>query len=158
MKKLLIIGIIILSSALSTNAQDYLTGIGLRGGLSNGITIKHFVSEDNALEGIVSLRWKGLMVTGLYEFERYLDVPGLSWYYGGGAHIGFWNAADNDIPWADAHDNYTVIGVDGIIGIEYTFEGVPINISLDWKPAINLIGYTGLWADEGAFSIRYIIR
>ena len=158
MKKLLIIGIIMLSGALSVNAQDYLTGIGLRGGTSNGVTIKHFLSEDNAVEGILSLRWGGIMVCGLYEFEKYMSTPGLSWYYGAGAHIGFWNSTKNDIPWADVDDNYTVIGVDGIIGIEYTFDGFPINISLDWKPTLNLVGTTDFWGDEAAFSIRYTIR
>ena len=48
------------------------------------------------------------------------------------------------------------IGIDGIIGIEYNIEPIPFNISLDWKPGLNLIGYTGFWGDELAFSIRYI--
>ena len=47
-------------------AQDYNTGIGLRGGLSNGLTIKHFISSNTALEGIISTRWRGLELTGLY--------------------------------------------------------------------------------------------
>jgi len=33
---------------------------------------------------------------------------------------------------------------------------VPFNISIDWKPAYNLWGYSGFWADGGALSIRYI--
>lgn len=41
-------------------AQDYQTSIGLRGGFANGLTLKHFVSQNTAFEGIVASRWKGL--------------------------------------------------------------------------------------------------
>ena len=78
----------------------------------------------------------------------------LNWYYGGGAHIGFWNG--NNVKWGTAGTSYTVIGIDGILGIEYSFSEAPINIGIDWKPAINIIGYTGFWGDGGALSIRYI--
>ncbi|HAX94627.1 MAG TPA: hypothetical protein DCY25_11950, partial [Bacteroidales bacterium] len=74
----------------------------------------------------------------------------------GGGHIGFWNGDNTYDRWGDAGTNYTVIGIDGILGIEYNFEEVPINIGLDWKPAFNLTGYSGFWGDGGALSIRYI--
>jgi len=137
-------------------AQDYKTGIGLRGGLSNGLTVKHFIKENTALEGILSTRWSGFNITGLYEINNRgaFDVNRLNWYYGAGAHIGFW---DSDASWAaEDHGAYTVIGIDGILGIEYNFEAIPLNLSLDWKPAINLIGYTQSWFDEVALSLRFI--
>ena len=161
MKKIIVISFVFFASTFALNAQDYRTGIGLRGGTSQGLSIKHFISYESALEGIVSTRWRGLMITGLYEIEKpAFSVYGLSWYYGGGAHIGFWNDTYYNIPWADIdhNGNYAVLGVDGIIGIEYTFIEVPINISLDWKPAMNFFGYTGLWGDGGAVTIRYVIR
>jgi hypothetical protein len=49
-----------------------------------------------------------------------------------------------------------VVGLDGILGLEYSFVGIPINISVDWKPAFNFAGHSGFWADGGAISIRYI--
>ena len=155
MKKLLtIFAFIFLLSGVAL-AQDYATGIGLRGGFSNGFTVKHFMDDDTAVEGILTTRWKGFMVTGLYEIHNYpFAVQGLSWYYGVGGHIGFWDGHDAD--WADDDDSYTVIGVDGVLGLEYNFVEVPINLSLDWKPALNLIGYSGFWGDGGALSIRYI--
>ena len=78
----------------------------------------------------------------------------MNWYYGLGAHIGFWDG--NYTNWGTPGENYAVIGVDGIIGLEYNFSEIPFNIGLDWKPAINIIGFTGFWADGGALSIRYI--
>ncbi len=154
MKKLFFAFILLLATTLISNAQDYSTGIGFRGGLSNGLTVKHFISSENAVEGILSTRWQGFNITGLYEIHNQaFDTPGLKWYYGFGGHIGFWNAHN---PWFNDRGNYTVVGVDGIIGLEYSFAEVPINLGLDWKPGLNLIGYTGFWGDEVALSIRYI--
>ena len=137
------------------NAQDYRTGIGFRAGFSSGLTVKHFVTPKGALEGILSSRWGGLEITGLYEIHnRAFDTDRLNWYFGFGAHIGFWNG--KKVPWSETDDQYTVVGVDGILGLEYNFEEVPINLSIDWKPELNFYGYEGFWADGGALSIRYI--
>lgn len=154
MKKLLMVSMF--SFCLSTViAQDYNTGIGLRGGWFNGVTVKHFIGDNKALEGIVSTRWSGLNVTLLYEIHNNaFGVDRLNWYYGGGGHIGFWDG--KNVKWSSKNQPYTVIGIDGILGLEYNFKEIPINLSLDWKPSLNLIGYYGFWGDGGAFSIRFI--
>mgnify|MGYP001615571992 CR=1 FL=1 len=47
-----------------------------------------------------------------------------------------------------------ILGVDGIIGLEYVFDGVPINLSLDYKPSFNIT--PGFFDPSGgALSIRY---
>jgi hypothetical protein len=155
MKKILLAFTLIVSLTALSYGQDYQKAIGLRGGLSNGITAKMFLGEKSAVEGILSTRWSGFNITALYEIHRAnaFDVERLNWYYGVGGHIGFWNGTYTT--WGTSGTSYTVIGVDGILGIEYNFLEIPINISLDWKPALNLIGYTGFWADGGAASIRY---
>ncbi len=154
-KKVTIILLLLWLGAQGLSAQYYETAVGLRAGTFTGITAKHFFQGNQAIEGIVSFRWEGFNITGLYEVHNdAFDVSGLEWYYGFGAHLGFWNG--RNVRWADDEGSYTVIGVDGIIGIEYNFAAVPINLSLDWKPAINLVGYTGFWGDGGALSIRYI--
>lgn len=133
---------------------NYNTGIGLRGGFSNGVTIKHFIKHDTAIEGIVTTRWKGINLTGLYEIHNETaTVEELSWYYGFGGHIGFWDG--NRVNWADDNNAYTVIGIDGILGLEYHFARAPICISVDWKPTFNVIGNSDFWGDGGAISIRY---
>jgi hypothetical protein len=150
MKKILLTLVLALTVVALANAQDYKTGIGLRGGWGYGLTVKHFISEKSALEGILSSRWSGFEVTGLYEIHnRAFDVDRLNWYFGGGAHVGFYG---NNYPGG----NVTVVGIDGILGLEYNFKEVPINLSLDWKPAFNFVGYNHFFGDGGAFSIRYI--
>jgi len=49
-----------------------------------------------------------------------------------------------------------VIGIDGILGLEYNFKEIPFNIGIDWKPMIDLGGSSGFYGDGGAISIRYI--
>lgn len=156
MKKILVtLAAVVIISALS-NAQDYRTGVGFRGGLSQGLTFKHFIMPDRALEGLLSARWGGFHLTGLYEIHApAFDVSGLYWYYGFGGHFGSWQK-DSSNPWWDDKVSHTVIGVDGIIGIEYNIRQIPFNISLDYKPALNLIGNTNFWGDEFAISIRYV--
>jgi len=154
MRKVIVLCFIIFSF-ISVNAQDYNTGIGLRAGYYNGLTVKHFISSNRAIEGLVSSRWRGLEITGLYEINHQaFNAPRLNWYYGVGAHVGFWNGDNTN--WGDRGHDYAVVGIDGIIGIEYNFTEIPFNVSLDWKPAINIIGYSGFWADGVALSIRYI--
>lgn len=155
MKKLLPVLLAALFLGFNSYAQDYNTGIGLRGGWGTGLTIKHFLGGNKAVEGIFDSQWRGFRVTGLYEVHNQaFGVDRLNWYYGVGAHIGFWNGDH----YRDYNNdrNYTVIGVDGILGLEYNFKEIPFNIGIDWKPMIDLGGSSGFYGDGGAISIRYI--
>lgn len=153
MKKLAIIVFALFILGFSAEAQDYRTGIGLRAGFPYGLTVKHFLNETNALEGILASSWGGFVLTGLYENEHWTgEYPGLNWFWGFGAHIGFWdnNNYINDI------NVGSVIGADFIVGLEYTFDEIPLNLSLDVMPSVNLIGYTGWGGIHGGLSIRYV--
>jgi hypothetical protein len=155
MKSKILITLFLVCVSFSSFSQDYRTGIGFRGGLYNGLTIKHFVSYNAAYEALITSRWEGVEFTGLYEIHH--QFPGLerlNGYYGIGAHVGFWDGDHTN--WGTAGTQYTTFGVDGILGLEYSFKFLPVNISLDWKPEFNFVGYTGFWYDGGAFSIRYI--
>jgi len=125
----------------------------LRGGLYNGITYKNFITNSTAIEGILHTRWHGWELVGLMEHHNDIqDVDGLYWFYGYGAHIGFYDAKYTH--W-DTEGTSTVIGIDGIIGVEYKIPRVPIAIGLDWKPYVNLIGYSHFFGDGGALFLRY---
>ena len=155
MKKKLFVLVLAVTLTITSKAQDYRTSIGLRAGFPYGVTLKHFLSKTNAFEGILASRWGALVITGLYENEHWTgEYPGLNWFWGFGAHIGFWNTGANP----GVNETYAgpVIGADGILGLEYTFDEVPLNLSLDILPTINLIGYTGWGGINGAFSIRYV--
>lgn len=157
MKKVIVLFVFMVSMAFANETMaQYNTAIGLRAGSGNGLTVKHFIQDNAALEGLLYTRWRGFLVTGLYEIHKDIsDVKGLQWFYGGGAHIGSWNAGNHNTPWGDRNRSYTIIGLDGIIGLDYKFTDAPINLSLDWKPAINFGERGGFWGDEVALSIRF---
>jgi hypothetical protein len=153
MKKTLFIIILTAGMAIAANGQDYKTAVGLRAGVPYGLTIKHFVSPKNAFEGILASRWGGFVVTGFYENVHWTgEYPGLNWFWGVGAHVGFW---DNNPYYINTNGN-AVIGIDGILGLEYTFDEIPLNLSLDILPSFNLIGHTGWNGINGGLSIRYV--
>ncbi len=155
MKKLLLSFALVICIVTTSVAQDYNTGIGFRGGPFLGLTVKHFISERSALEGLLSTRWKGFEITGLYEIHNQaFDVDRLKWYYGVGGHLGFYNG--DNTTWGDIGNKYKVVGIDGIIGLEYSFDEIPINLSLDWKPSFSFIGYSHFTPDGAALSLRYI--
>lgn len=164
MKKIIVVATLILSS-LFMQAQDYNTGIGFRTGTAHGITVKHFLNNKAALEGILSTRWKGITITGLYEVHAPVwDTPRLNWYIGGGGHVGIFNYSHdekeqrNNNPCVDDYEQHALIGVDGIVGIEYTFKQLPLNFGLDWKPYFNLVDCTHFRADEISLSVRFGIK
>lgn len=134
-------------------SQSYNTGIGVRLGYFNGVTAKHFIHSNRAIEGIISSRWKGLIITGMYEYQNPLTgIPNFDWYIGGGCHVGFWGDGDYD---EENDDSYTIIGVDFVVGLEYIFRTAPFTLTFDWKPAVNLIGDTNWWGDGFSLSARY---
>ena len=138
--------------------HDYVDALGLRGGLATGITYKHFLNKTNAIEGILTTRWQGFSATGLYEIHDVaFETANLFWYYGGGAHLGFYDNYMNT-PWLDKDESAVLTGIDGIIGIEYNIREIPVNISVDWKPAINFTGSRAVFPDEIALSIRYMFE
>jgi len=130
----------------SANSSSYTTALGVKVWDGAGISLKHFMSDKNAVEAVGYFYKHGFRLTGLYEIHGPIaGAAGLKWYLGPGAHIGFYKAG--------YHDNDVVIGVDGVIGLDYKFRGAPINMSLDWQPAFEFTeGFVGSW---GGLGIRY---
>jgi hypothetical protein len=157
MKKSILTVLISLLTVVAT-AQNYNKAIGVRGGYFNGLTYKQFFNEKFALEGLFTFRYYGMHLTGLLEFHNDIsEVEGLRWYLGGGAHVGTYRYFYYDKHNVYGYRSALYTGFDGILGIEYTFDFIPINLSLDWKPTFNFSAYDYAFFgyDSGAFSIRY---
>lgn len=131
----------------TASRSSYKTALGVKVWDGGGISFKHFVKGNNALE-LIGYFWnQGTRITGLYEIHSPIsNASGLQWYIGPGAHIGLYNTKFGD---------GTFIGIDGVLGLDYKFKGAPINISLDWQPSIEFgdnRGFVGSW---GGLGIRY---
>ena len=129
-RKYLLAAVMALASITLVQAQDYKTGLGIRfssndAAINNSISIKHFLSGTTAIEGLLSFG-DPFAIGALVELHNsFGDVPGLAWFYGGGAYVGFSGRRN--------------LGAQGVLGLDYKFTNLPINLSLDWKPEINII-------------------
>ena len=130
MKRKMIMLLMILAVVTTAMAQDYKTGVGIRfssndAAINNSITVKHFLSSRTAIEGLISFG-DPFAIGAMVELHNGIEsVAGLQWFYGGGAYVGFGGRRN--------------VGAQGVLGLDYKFNNLPINLSLDWKPELNLI-------------------
>ena len=130
---------------LALNSSSYTTAIGVRGAGTSGFTVKHFTRNTRAIEGILGFYPNAFSATVLLEkYANAFDTPGLNWYYGAGGHIAATNNKyqrkyQRDEYWGYRRDDGDIgLGVDGIVGIEYKINEIPIAISLDAKPFLEV--------------------
>lgn len=132
----------------NVGSSDYKTALGVKF-YPGAISLKHFVSDKTALEGIAYFWNRGSRITGLYEIHGDLEnAGGLKWYIGPGVHVGFYSNK--------YYAGGTYIGLDGVIGLDYKIKSAPINLSLDWQPSFEFgdgAGFSGNW---GGLAIRYV--
>lgn len=140
--------------------QTYQTGIGLRAGETSGLTVKRFLNESTALEGIFGLWNHGLSITILYEkYVPAFKVNGLNWYFGGGGHLAvknrhYYRYYDRGRYYYYQYNN-TGLGIDGIAGLEYKIPKTPLAINLEVKPYIEIISRGEIWSSiDPGFGIK----
>jgi len=150
----------------SAGAQDfdYDIGIGARIGQAYGINFKYFLRTHptrrlhSALEGMITTRYNGINASAVYEYHiGAFDTEGLNLYIGCGAHIAIWNS--DKVYWETSKTGFNpYAGPDAIIGIEYVLADIPLGISLDWKPAVNLVSDLNFMIDDIGLSFRYLFK
>lgn len=151
MRKIVLACCTLLVFSATTQAQsNYSQAVGLKLWDGAGVSYKHFFNDSHAGE-LIGYFWRqGTRITGLYEIHKPIaSVDGLQWYFGPGAHIGFYNGKYGDGIYA---------GVDGVVGLDYKIPSAPINISLDWQPSFEFgdgRGFVGSW---GGIGIRYVLK
>ena len=94
------------------------------------------------MEGIIGIN-DGVGICGLYEIHFPIEaVPNLQWFAGPGAYIAFRNSA-------------TSFGAAGVVGLDYKFEELPLNLTIDWKPELNIISQVAFESSGLGISVRY---
>lgn len=126
--KALFVALLIFTGAGRASAQAYRNALGIRfsnndAAVHTGLSFRHFMRSNTAVEATLSFDPFALGV--LVEKFKPLGERGLNWFYGGGGYVAF--------------SGRNVLGAQGIIGLDYTFQGAPVNVSLDWKPELQIL-------------------
>ena len=133
-------------------AQDYSTGIGLRIGSANGLTVKQYVGYSTAVEGLLVYRRGGFRAIALVEQHFSLGRRTNTYLYvGAGGHYGYNHLIVGDL------DPSRAYGVDFIVGLEYVFPHSGISVSLDVKPMFELNGRTSFSGNNAGASLRFLL-
>ncbi len=164
MKKpiLLVILTISIFSITTLQAQDgpqgtaYKTALGVRlssstAMVNNSVSIKHFINEKMAVEGLFSFG-DPLAFGALLELHKPLAAEGLTYFYGAGAYIGFVKKVNTTTLKTTTDPNF---GAMGVIGLDYKFTNIPLNLSLDWKPELNIVSDINFEPAAIGFSARF---
>jgi hypothetical protein len=166
---MIIVLVVLISQA---QAQENQKQAGFRFGNTTGFTGRIITENNFAFEGILGFRNGGMQLYGLFEARKplYLNrLDNMFLYFGGGAHLGFvrWNEYDQYYdPFNSNHyynDNYNnwhtalAVGLDGIIGMEYSFNSAPISLAVDFKPFFEVYGPFLMRANfwDFGFHVRY---
>ena len=158
MKKIAIVCLLIAVTAAtqSLSAQDYKTALGVRlssanAMQNNSISIKQFISEKTAIEGLFTFG-DPLSLGALLEFHKPLSASGLRYFYGAGGYIGFVKTVNVTTQKTSTDPNF---GAQGVIGLDYKFNNIPLNISLDWKPELNIVNDINFEPAAIGFTARF---
>lgn len=168
MKKILTIYFVLFGTFVFSQSEN--TSIGLRGGGVSGFTVKMVDYDLRAFEIIVGYQKGGARLLGMIEKLVPIKedrIAGLYIVSGVGAHSGYISFNEESYKMVNGVRYYSykktyapIIGADLMIGIEYHFESVPFNISLDYKPYMEFFGEKTFKMDfwDIGFSLRYRIK
>ncbi len=158
MKKALFIVLLAagLGSFTGLQAQDYKTALGVRlssaaPSVNNSISIKQFINDKMAVEGLLSFG-DPLALGVLLEMHKPLSASGLKYFYGGGGYLAFVKTYNPNKLKNETNANF---GAQGVVGLDYKFNNIPLNLSLDWKPELNLVSDINFEPAAVGFTARF---
>jgi hypothetical protein len=134
--------------------QSYDTAFGMRFGTDWGLTIKQRVAKLTTVEAIIqsSLQREEVLITLLGEQHFPMVTRRLNIYAGAGLHKGWINESTMEDPPVEYKDPF---GLTFIGGIEFSLGR--LNLSYDFKPAVNITGGERTFYAQTGVSLRYII-
>jgi hypothetical protein len=158
MKRALLAITLLTGMAASTtlHAQDYRTALGVRlssaaATVNNSISFKQFITDKTAIEALFSFG-DPVALGALVEFHKPLAASGMTWFYGAGGYLGFRKTYN---PNKQRNESDPQFGGMGVIGLDYKFNGIPLNLSLDWKPELNIVSDINFEPAAIGFSARF---
>jgi hypothetical protein len=146
-KKLMFL-IVLLGLAVLSQAQNRGFGLGIMLGEPSGLSLKYWTSGSNAITG--GIAWSVSKVDGLHLHADYIwhnyrfisVIKGqLPIYYGVGGRLGISSGSN-------------VVGIRGVAGLNYLFDGTPLDIFLELVPVFDIAPKADI-SFNGAIGIRY---
>lgn len=158
-----LIAVCLLALVPKSGAQSYGTALGLRFGnqsdyRSLGLTAQQRIKKGLTLEGIVQSDFNNnTTVHGLIKKHDRLISKRFNYYYGTGLSAGNEVSVTKDPATREITSTYgnATVGVDLMVGVEITL--LKANISLDYKPNINLIGRNPWYTGQVGISVRSVV-
>ncbi len=134
MKKIIVSLMFVCATVTVANAQS--RAIGARLGYNLEFSYQHALASRNMIDLSVG-------VTNFYNDYGYIEADcmydwvfnirgGWNWYVGPGVGLGY--------GFGSGWENAFRVSVGGQLGVEYNF-GIPLNLSLDWRPMVNVLGF-----------------
>ena len=129
--------------------------IGVRLGGFSGLNFRHVGSRNVGFE--LNLMASGFYDWGLIsgEIDKHFPIGGHGFviYVGGGAYIAnngyYYHYRRNDFIYSR-----TVVGLEGVVGLDYYIPNVPLNVGIDIRPRFNYVIFAYPW--DGGISISYV--
>lgn len=145
MKKTLVIIASLFAFAVVASAQP--RALGVRAGYGGELSYQHGLGSASFLE--VDLGWTVGSINAAAAYDFSLTNLGPFGLYAG-------PAADIWLVSANSESNGAIgLGAGAQVGLEYFFDAIPLQISLDWRPMFNLIPATGFGWQSLALGLRY---
>ena len=156
MKKIFLLSVIaIVFAATNSFAQSYKNSIGLGLDFGDGSTLvgpsyKHFFTGKDAVQADLLFSDNTVWLGGYYQYHQPIEgASGLKWYLGLGPQLAF---VDGYI------ENYTVVLLRPMAGLDYKIAKTPIALNLDWRPSAQLNHGSGFEAARFGLGFRFTFR
>ena len=142
MRKLTLVVVLLLAFSGYLTAQEI------------GIRLGNVTAGDVAVDGIISTSefsrihadlsfGNGMGLDVLWDFiYRPLGKEAFNWYLGAG-------------PYMQVDDPFW-FGAAGEVGLEYSFQEVPLSLGIDWRPKLSIVEKTDLHFEGFGVNLRYV--
>lgn len=163
MKELIIMAAILGMNITPLWSQSYGTTFGLRFGnqpnhRTIGLTGQHRLMKGLTLEGIVQSDFNNnTTVHALVQRHQRLVTKRFNYYYGTGISLGTEESIQKNPVTREITTTYgnATLGMDLILGVEITL--LKANISIDYKPNINITGRNPWYSGQVGISARSVL-
>jgi hypothetical protein len=149
LRKVILIATIFFVITANASGQSSGFGAGIMIGEPTGISLKNWISKTNAWDAGIAWglgKHGAFHLHGDYLWHKYdlikVDKGILPLYYGVGSRVLFAK---------DAH-----LGIRGVVGLDYLFDGLPLDVFLELVPIFDIVPGTG-FSFNGALGIRYFL-